>query len=1021
MTRRPTIAVAIHDGFYGCGTGAGYANYGFLETLVSLVPEEVRLVVLPLLLDQHSPEHHPDWHRRASAVLRRAEILPVDNGTGGRDRWGGLPHFERLVTSTAEQLHGLRASSEPLLVLAFDAPFLGLGNTLPSAVLRDLVLIPRSSALIHAPLDRPRVAWERTGLLAAVAGGARIGAISGFMADHLHEAYGIPRETMLSLPDGLTPADWSRLDSPVLAPVDSGTAEPEFVFAMGRAEPYKGFDDLLDAWQILLRTEHALPHLVVAATSESSAPTRYQETLLHKARALGPAVRLLTRFTPGVTDLLRQRRLVATVVPSHAEPFGRVPMEAFAAGAGPVITTTSQGLAGQVIEEKIGFTSRAGSPRSLAAAIRRALGLRRDQRFALRHRARQLALRNYDHTAAIRTFLSGTAPWLPLPNPDDRLRWLGTTAPSLSQGSPVPSVPPVKVPIGLQAPHWTTIHPERRVLVVAHHVTALLRLLDVLPVFDSDTRIQLVFSWNGSDPFSHGLHQYLDHLGVIVIPWSQAIDTDFDLVIAANHGGLTEITAPLVILPHGVGYTKQSPGNRKPETGNRKPETGNRKPETGNRKPETGNRTVFGLSPEWLLYDGRPIASSLVLAHDTELERLEALTPAAAGTAVVAGDPAYDRMVRSKHLREQYREALGVAPDQTLVTISTTWWQRSLMGSWPSLFREVLGCLDRDRYRVAALVHPNIWHGHGPWQVHTWLADCVRAGMLLPAPVEGWQATLLASDLVIGDHGATTAYGACLDVPVLLAAFPDGDVAPGSVGEVLGARAPRLNRQEPLRAQIERALERYRPGALDAVAALVTSCPGESAGRLRTLFYRHMRLAEPAGGPIVPVVPMDAVAALEPPGHRSDLVLCRRLADTGGYDVRRFPADVAVDRSDAAEFAGSILVVHEDHPDENLRRRAAVVLSRSAADGDGLAEVLRRHPQATLAAAEHRPGSLVATRSGHLLEVTIAEAAVAAAVVFERLLERGDLLPLPGEVTVTLGGAVLRVRLSSAGRAEPGT
>ncbi|WP_410675457.1 hypothetical protein [Amycolatopsis sp. cmx-4-68] len=126
------------------------------------------------------------------------------------------------------------------------------------------------------------------------------------------------------------------------------------------------------------------------------------------------------------------------------------------------------------------------------------------------------------------------------------------------------TVPPVKVPISRQAQHWITVEPERVVLVVVHHVTSLLRLLDVLTVFDSDPRVQLVFSWNGSDPFHHGLHPFLERLGVVTIPWHQAIDTAFDLVIAANHGGLTELTAPIVILPHGAGYNKNSPGNRKP-------------------------------------------------------------------------------------------------------------------------------------------------------------------------------------------------------------------------------------------------------------------------------------------------------------------------------------------------------------------------------------------------------------------------------------------------------------------------
>jgi len=34
VTGRPTLAVAMHDGFYGAGTGAGYANHGFLHTLM---------------------------------------------------------------------------------------------------------------------------------------------------------------------------------------------------------------------------------------------------------------------------------------------------------------------------------------------------------------------------------------------------------------------------------------------------------------------------------------------------------------------------------------------------------------------------------------------------------------------------------------------------------------------------------------------------------------------------------------------------------------------------------------------------------------------------------------------------------------------------------------------------------------------------------------------------------------------------------------------------------------------------
>ncbi|QWF84164.1 glycosyltransferase family 4 protein [Amycolatopsis sp. CA-230715] len=586
MTKRPTIAVAVHDGFYGCGTGAGYANFGFLETLVRLLPTGVGLAILPVYLDASSPEYHPAWHARARALVASADaaVYPVHNGTNGLDRWGTWTNFEHLAQDTAARIMTtVQPGSDPLLTIAFDAPFLGLAKLLPRDTLANLVLVPRSTARIHAPWDTARIGWERSGLHAGLADGTLVGAISSFMGRHLRDEYDVPRESLITLQDGLTPADWERLSATPHRASDLPPAT-EFVLAMGRAEPYKGFDDLLDAYAALrARTDH-LPHLVLAATAETGASS-YQQHLARRVAQLDIDATVLTEFTSDVPGLLRHPGLRGVVVPSRVEPFGRIPMEAFAAGAVPVITTTAQGLAGQVIDGGTGFHCPPGTPSALATALATALDLDHDQRFAFRQRARQQALRHYDHPAAVREFLTRTAPWLPLPRPDDQLRCLSSTAPSVTTGSSVSAVPPVKVPIGLQARHWTTVEPERHVLIIAHHVTSLVRLMDVLPVFDSDPRVQVVFTWNGSDPFRHGLDQYLTDLGVVVIPWSQAIETEFDLAIAANHGGLTEITAPLVILPHGVGYTKNSPGNRKPETGNRKPETGNRKPETGNRKP----------------------------------------------------------------------------------------------------------------------------------------------------------------------------------------------------------------------------------------------------------------------------------------------------------------------------------------------------------------------------------------------------------------------------------------------------
>ncbi|MFI9386697.1 glycosyltransferase [Kutzneria sp. NPDC052558] len=959
-----TVVLAIHDGFYGCGTGAGYANRAFLDVLVDTLPADIRLVVLPVRLSKANPERQEDWHRDVRARLRRAEVFPVDNGTDGLDRWGELANFRRLAEDAGRILHN--EVPDPLLVLAFDVPFLGLATVLPPPLVRRLVLVPRSSGALHTPWDRERIAWERAAMARAAEHGGRIAAISGYMRRHLRTEYGVPAAAMIDLRDGLVDED---------RPMPTTATLPPFVLAMGRAEPYKGFDDLLDAVEIL-RTQ-GFPHLVLAATTERDTPTPYQRQLRERVARLGIDATVIDRFGPEVRGLLTHPRLRAVVVPSRVEPFGRIPVESFLAGAGPVVSTTAGGLAEQVLDGVTGYTAPPGDPARLAAAIRRALRADEPTRRRLRDAGRDLVRRRFDHREAIHAFLAAQAPAM-----------IGYGAPTSSFGEGVESVW-VKAPVGIQTPHWNTVSVRRQVLVVAHNVTAATRLLDAVAVFDSDPRVQVVFSWNGSDPFHHGLSELLDRLGMIVIPWPQALQTRFDLAVTANHGGLTEIEAPIVVLSHGMGYTKQSPGNRKSEIGNRKSEY---------RGPESEGRQVFGLSPQWLLYDGRPIATALVLSHDEQLARLTAAVPAAAHTGVVAGDPCYDRILASLSHRAEYRRALGATDDHTVIALNSTWWRHSLLGDWPELPRRLLAELPVDSYRVVAIVHPNIWHGHGPWQVRTWLSDCLRAGLILVPDTEGWRAALIAADCVIGDHGSTTAYGAALDRPTLLGSFPAGDVAPASPVDVLGGLAPRLHRDRPLRSQIDRAVAEHRPGAFAAVSDMVTSAPHEALERLRRLCYSIMDLAEPVVEPPVHPLPTDGLSPAPVP---TALAVDCVLAD-GTVTITRYPAEL---RANSGH-----LVVHIDHPGRRMLGAADVIVGDVDHDPEGwLRAVIVEHPAIALAAAGGPDGVCrIRTRDGDRIDLVpdaAVDTALAASVAYSLLGKGID------EVRVAAGAISRRVAL----------
>lgn len=346
-------------------------------------------------------------------LIRQAggEIVPVDNGTSGCTRFGGLEHFRTACMSAAGEIsRRAHAGAGPLLIVAFDAPFYGLGPLLAPAARSNLVVVARSTAALHAPHDAARINWERDGLRVTAASGGRIAAISAHMRAHLATSYGIPGPSLADLPNGLTASDWQHTRPPETSLLPPA-GRRGFLLAMGRAVPYKGFEDLLDALVLLHAEGTPVPHTLLAAVTDDPRPSPYQEHLAGRIASDMLDVTLVTRFTPGLRSLLHHPALAAVVVPSRADPFGRIPLEAFAAGAAPVVATTAGGLAELVTDNQTGYTARPANPRSLAGAVRRALTASPADRARLRAEGRRLASVRYDYGAIVRSFLRNIAPW----------------------------------------------------------------------------------------------------------------------------------------------------------------------------------------------------------------------------------------------------------------------------------------------------------------------------------------------------------------------------------------------------------------------------------------------------------------------------------------------------------------------------------------------------------------------------------------------------------------------------------
>jgi hypothetical protein len=402
-------------------------------------------------------------------------------------------------------------------------------------------------------------------------------------------------------------------------------------------------------------------------------------------------------------------------------------------------------------------------------------------------------------------------------------------------------------PTGVRAGNRGIRALERTVLVVVPHMVAGTRLMDVVPLLEADHRVQTVFTVapNELGEIWHGTEDFVRAQGGMVLPWEQAMQTKFDLILAASPTGVGELIGPLMIMPHGAGAL----GSR-----------------LRYRSVGPDAAPAHCLDQHVLVRRGQLLPSALVLSSESELHDLERSCPQALPVAVVAGDICFDRLTASLPYREHYRAALGVREGEQLVTVTTTWRPESAFGQHSDLFDRLLTQLPRDQYRVAAILHPNIWTVHGAWQVRAWLADSIRAGLMIIPPDEGWRAALVAADWVVGDHGSVTQYAAgATEVPVLLAAFPDHDIRPGSLADIVARSAPRLRLDRPLPPQLATAAAARDPQRQVPIRELITAHPGRAGAILRRTAYRIMELPEPDRP-----VPVSPVPLPRPIRHRSE-------------------------------------------------------------------------------------------------------------------------------------------------------
>lgn len=512
---------------------------------------------------------------------------------------------------------------------------------------------------------------------------------------------------------------------------------------------------------------------------------------------------------------------------------------------------------------------------------------------------------------------------------------------------------PLRVPVGQDAYRWRTFQGERTLVVAARTITSTVRALETLPsLLRDDSRVTVVFAYDPTSAFSSGVLDLLGTTGCQVMPWEQLGDVSPDLIVSASENiDVPEGDCPVLVLPHGVGFQKLVPDSRSPRT------------------------RLSGVVPEALLESGR---AWLAVSHPAQEEQLVAAHPKAAGRTLLVGDPCFDELVASLPREAAYRAALGVAEHQRLVMVSSTWGPTSLLGRHPDLLPRLLAQLSCDEYRVGAIIHPNVWSGHGGWQIRTVLASAVDAGLLLIPAVHAWRPALVASHVIVGDHGSVTLYGAASGTPVLLAPLTE-DAVPGTAVHALASAAPRLEPRGDLLQQV-RAVDRLHTAERYAeVAGQAFAEPGQALARLRTAVYRFLSLPEPSSPPpaslalpvpetsAAPVTSWLVTTGVTGHGEATTVTVRRTPAAVAAYDTAGPDTDVSFTH----------LACADDERDHRLTESASVLLRNRPAPTAiealrWIEDRLGQLPGSLLASSDVcGGGALVGLRDGRVVEVNV--------------------------------------------------
>ena len=415
------IVYVTYDGAVNSTCGVGVLSQYFIKSMPAVTRRllhqygqrfDFHVIAVNLLATAHG--YSDDIKAITSNVVNdlAGKLHFIENGTSGTENYGSKTNWEIASKNASLVVKSLSQNYDQLYIYLIDTPFLKLPSYMDAKIQNvKYLLVPHSDVYSHFPdsiITMPeRLQWENDAFAAVnTLPSVYLASTSKFLTQTISKHHHTNNNKIVNLQTGILPTDEKfklSTEAQIREELVSKRIplDKPLIFSVGRAVPYKGFEDLIDAFKLLLEDGIDAYLVFIASPFRNSRSNVEDLKIKIDQYNLGNYCTTIYDLDMELPRYIYQwvnTKIVAQL--SHHEPFGLVPEEVrmWSRKNGPVVVASRlDGFLEQITNNKDGFLVNPSNHVETKGVFKKILSMSPKRHSQIRDRGYRRCLKNYDY------------------------------------------------------------------------------------------------------------------------------------------------------------------------------------------------------------------------------------------------------------------------------------------------------------------------------------------------------------------------------------------------------------------------------------------------------------------------------------------------------------------------------------------------------------------------------------------------------------------------------------------------